>query len=156
MAKTQTLYLSGKGFWLHRLFEPDDFKGQQFWSMKLYLDPASMKAFKAAQLNNRIKKDEEGESVTFRRYVKKKWKLKANESPEFAPPRVVDSDGNLWADRGLIGNGSAVTAKLEVYQTRVGPGTRLEEVRVDNWIEYNPDGADQAEPDDEDDGPRPF
>ena len=134
------VYLSGKGFWLHRLFEQDEFKGNRFWSMRLYPDPKSLTTFKSLELNNHVKKDDEGTYITLRRPVDKKWAVKPGESKEFDPPKVRDKDGENWNDRGLIGNGSHVTVKLEVYSTPKGNGSRIDEVRIDEWVKYeNPD-----------------
>jgi hypothetical protein len=35
-----------------------------------------------------------------------------------------------------IGNGSTVTAKLSIYDSKFGKGTRLEAVRVDEHVPY--------------------
>lgn len=138
MANSNTIYLSGKGFWLHRLFELDDFRGSKHWSMRLYPDPKSFEEFKRMGLQQKRKKDEDGEFVTFRRNLLKPWKLKPGESPEFDPPKVTDEFGGPWDEDKLVGNGSEVTVKLEVYQTANGPGARIEGVRIDKWVEYIP------------------
>lgn len=152
------VFLSGKGAWLHRLFEYDEYKGNKFWSMRLYPDPKSLKTFQSLGLNNHIKKDDEGTYVTLRRSVDKKWTLKPGEKKEFDPPIIVDKDGELWNDRGLIGNGSAVTVKLETYTSAKGAGSRIESVRVDDWIKYEvPNDAPSTSDDDNKlDDPLPF
>lgn len=139
--KTKTIYLSGKGKWFHKLFKFDEFRGNKFWAFDLYLDPASLATFKSLGVLNKIKENDDGKYVTLRRNVMKKWKLKAGESPEFDPPDVTDADGNEWDadEHGIIGNDSAATAKLELYQTVNGPGIRLDAVRIDELVEYNPD-----------------
>lgn len=146
MKKANYIYLSGKGFWLHRLFEADEYRGNTFWSMRLYPDPKSWELFYASNLMQKIKEDEEGKFVTLRRYTEKPWKLRAGEDPAFSPPRVTDKDGAEWGTDNLIGNGSGVTVKLEIYKAKDANGARIEGVRVDNWIEYEPPNDEVAVP----------
>ena len=148
------IYFSGKGKWMHRLFEPDEYKGNRFWSFNLYLDPKSMKAFKESGLSNKVKEDEDGKFIKLRRNVNKPWKLKPGEAAEFTPPAIADPEGKDWPEDKLLGNGSAVTAKLELYETSKGRGGRLEAIRVDNWVEYDrPEEVTEEAPDDD---VRPF
>lgn len=136
--QTKYLYLTGKGSWMHRLFELDDFRGNKSWSMTLYLDPKSWQSFKAEGLQNKVKEDAEGKFINLRRPNLKPWKVRPGEPLEFDAPIVRDLDGNLWGDdRPMIGNGSVVTVKLEVFNTHLGKGSRLAEVRVDELVEYN-------------------
>lgn len=128
--------------------------------MRLYPDPKSFKEFSRVGLQQKRKKDDEGEFVTFRRNLLKPWKLKVGESPEFTPPKVTDEFGGdwPWSDK-QIGNGSEVTVKLEVYQTDNGPGARIEGVRVDRWIEYvNNNNTQESTPegDNSNEAIRPF
>lgn len=148
------IYLSGKAAWAHRLFETDNYLGKEFWSITLYPDPKSLRTFDAAKLLQRKKEDDEGVKVQFKRQTKKPWKLKAGEKANFEPPAVVDADGSPWPSDKLIGNGSEVTLKLEIYNTMKGKSSRLESVRVDNWVEYN--SPDEVGPEDEDDEISPF
>lgn len=148
------IYLSGKGFWMHRLFEPDEYKGVKSYSLTLYPDPKSWKVFREVALQQHIKEDEEGKFLRFKKPVKKPWKLKENESPNFDAPTVSTADGNAWPEDKLIGNGSEVTVKIEVYDTKMGRGARIEGVRVDKWVEYKKPEEDINE--DPDDEIRPF
>lgn len=146
------IYLSGKGAWMHRLFEPEEYLGKTSWSMKIYPDPKSMKVFNETKLFlQRKKEDDEGVGVTFKRGVKKPWKLKKGEGEDFEPPVVLDKEGRPWPAEKLLGNGSEVTIKLEVYQTAKGKSARLDSVRVDKWVEYVPpdEGNSGEDPDDE-------
>lgn len=163
---SKNIYLSGKGFWLHRLFEIDEYEGKEFWSMRLYPDPKSMKAYKEADLKHPIKEDEEGQYITFKRNLKKPWKVKSKENPEFDPPEVTDTAGANWDnDDKLLGNGTELTIKLDTYATRKGRFARLDAVRIDKWVEYvNPKDYTNIPPDedkevpdeDEDETIRPF
>ena len=140
MAKPKHIYLTGKGSWFHKLFEPDEYLGDKRWKISFYPDPKSMEKFKELKTVNRFKTDKDGTYVVLSRPVDKPWQIKDGESPEFDPPRVTDSEGNLWPDDKIIGNGSEVTVKLEVYnysyKGRSGTAARLEAVRVDDWVEY--------------------
>lgn len=46
------------------------------------------------------------------------------------PPKVVDAEGNTWDSSTLIGNDSTVKLFLDVYDTKMGKGTRLVAVQV--------------------------
>jgi hypothetical protein len=145
--KQKTIYLSGKGKWFHKLFNFDEFRGNRFWAFDLYPDPASLETFKKLGVLNKLKENDEGKYVTLRRNVLKKWKLKPDENPEFEPPEVTNADGEEWGeDMGIIGNGSAVTAKLEHFETANGPAIRLNAVRIDDLVEYiRPDAVVEEE-----------
>lgn len=145
MAKANVVYMSGIGKWMHRLFEADEFRGNKTWNMVLYPDFKAWDTYKQYGLQQKKKEDEDGKFITLKRSVRKPWAVKAGESPEFDPPTVTDADGNDWGDRGIIGNGSHVTAKLEVYQTANGPGTRLLGVRIDTWTKYEMPKDDASE-----------
>ena len=150
-----TIYLSGKGMWMHRLFEIDDFKGRKFWSMNLYPDPKSLKALKEGNFLLKIRRNDEGEYAVFRRYLLKPWKLKADEPATFDPPVVLDSEGEPWPAARIIGNGSEVTVKLEMFPSgNDGFGTRLEGLKVNYWVEYKAPEEEAGEAND--DTIRPF
>ncbi len=65
-----------------------------------------------------------------------------NGTVETSPPDVFLTNPagvDITLDPRTVGNGSDVTAKLELYDTsRGGKGTRLVKVRVENLIEYTP------------------
>lgn len=61
-------------------------------------------------------------------------------------PRVVDADEKEWDASQVIGNMSDVEVYFEVYDTKMGPGTRLRAVKVLNLVEFVPeDGGGEAE-----------
>lgn len=69
------------------------------------------------------------------------------------PPKVVDAEGNAW-NKGLIGNGSVCTVKLNVYsgtyEDEAGKSwpftaASLEGVRVDEWVPYGKDEDDDGD-----------
>lgn len=102
------------------------------WTICLYPTKESIETFMKSGLSMGFKEDEDGRYLTFRR---PESKLFGKELVEFDPPGV-------WLNgapyKGSIGNGSAVTLKVEVFDTAKGKGHRLDGVRVDNLVEYKP------------------
>ena len=124
-------YFTGKTKWA-KVRKPDP-KYDNF-QVPLYLDDASKAEFAKTGLRLRFKSDEDGEFVTFRRPVSKMFK---DGETVFGPPAVENPDGTEF--EGLIGNGSTLTVKVSVYDSAMGKGHRLEAVRVDELVEYNPE-----------------
>lgn len=58
------------------------------------------------------------------------------DDPYLGPPEVIDSDNNPWNRDVLIGNGSDVTVKLDVWEGKKAKKIRWEGLRVDNLVEY--------------------
>lgn len=135
---SQYIYLTGITKWCQRLRKPDE-KFQNY-QLNIWFDEDSWKAYNSLGLGLKLRKDDDGEYVTLKR---PETKLIKREMVEFGPPKVFDKDNNPWDDR-IIGNGSKVTAKIVVYDTIKGPGHRLESVRVDDWVEYNPPAVEGA------------
>lgn len=125
-----TVYFRGIAKWA-KLSKPDD--KYHNYSVNIELDEQSQNAFDKSGLRIRPKVDkEDGKTyVRFRR------------SAEFGPPSVVDDAEKAFTQ--AIGNGSIVTAAVEVYDTKtMGKGHRLMAVRVDKWVEYKIDPAEVA------------
>lgn len=81
----------------------------------------------------KVKEDDDGKFVTFSR----KTELELNgEIKPLDPPMIIDKDKQPFKED--IGNGSLVTVKAAIYDTKMGKGTRLEAVRIDEWKEYVP------------------
>lgn len=136
------IYLSGKIKWANRLYRPDEKFNK--WSIVLYPDAKSLEEIRELQaskgLKNQMKKDEDGYNMTFSRPVSKIYKGVVK---TFTPPVITDKD--RVPIEGGIGNGSDATLKIEVYPY-TAPGSlskshavRLEAVRIDNLVPYNPD-----------------
>ncbi len=141
MAKPATKYLKfkGKGAWF-KLFEPDDYKGEKKWKFNLYPSDATLAEMKAAGLQNKVKEDDgeksgvTGKFVGLKRETEKKFNGVIN---RFEPPIVYDMKGDEITDPIIIGNGSEVEVLLEVYHTdRFGAGSRIQEVKIIDLIEY--------------------
>lgn len=139
------VYLQGKAKWA-KLVQPDTKYGSA-WSVVLYLTPESYAEVmklkettpKQKGIMNVIKKDEEGYNMTLKRPTSKEMKGKI---VGFAPPEILEADGTSPLRNALIGNGSDITCKVQVYtypdRLTGGKGTaiRLESVRVDNLIPF--------------------
>lgn len=125
-------YFSGKVKWA-KVRKPDE-KYNKF-SINLYPNDDTIAAIKKAGVSTRPKVDLDTKEVfyTFRRDVEKKIK---DQMVQFGPPKVINADGTDF--EGLIGNGSTCTIKVGVYDTAMGKGSRLEAVRIDELVEYNP------------------
>jgi len=143
MAYAENHFLQGKCKWA-RLVAPDMKYSQ--WSIVLYPDTKSyekLMELKTAKngvdgILNVIKKDEDGYFVTFKRPTQKLIKGKVQ---GFAPPEVFEADAKTPLISALVGNGSDVTVKVQVYQYNKpaggkGRAARLESVRVDNLIPF--------------------
>ena len=144
-------YLQGKAKWA-KLVTPDTM--YSCWGLQLYLNQESYEKFLKLKepkgdiqgILNVIKKDDDGCYVSLRRPTSKLVKGKV---VGFNPPEVLDGN-NLGPDgvplplrNALLGNGSDVTCKIEVYTYKkpghnAGRGTaiRLSSVRVDVLVPF--------------------
>lgn len=130
---TETLYLSGVVEGPIRLNSPDE-KYDSFY-VGLGLDAESQKTFDASGMQQQVvKSNETGKPFYFFRRPNKK--VIKDELVKFGPPKVLDKDNNAVTD--FVGKGSKVTIKVVVYDSRKGKGHRLEAVRVDELVKYEP------------------
>lgn len=135
--QTEYVYLKGKAFWVEHI-KPSEHKD---WRFILYPDKDSLDIIRGLMdrgLMNTLKKDEDGYHMRFRRKTERPFKR--NGTFSLTPPVVMMEDGTPIMN-SLIGNGSDVTVKLEVYKfPRVGYGqavaTRWESMTVHNLIPY--------------------
>jgi len=138
---TAIIYVTGTAKWC-RVYEGQmDTKYGEKFHLTVYPDEASLVTLKTS--GSRVKKhdDEEGTFFKFSRDNKKVFK---DEEEVLGPPKVIDADGKPF-DK-IIGNGSTVTCKLAIYDSKFGKGTRLEAVRVDKHVPYEAaEGGDAAE-----------
>ncbi len=130
---TKFYYLTGTSKWV-KARKPDEKYGN--YTMNLYLDDGSKKIFKESEMQIAPKEDEDGTFYTFRRPHEK---LMKSEVVVFGPPKVFNADNTEFD--GLVGNGSRVTVKISVYDTIKGKGHRWESIRVEDLVEYNPEGG---------------
>jgi len=122
-----------------KLKQPDNYG---HYTIDLYLNDEQLLDFKATGLGLRIREDEGGQYVRFRRPV---TKLIKNQQVNFGPPTVI-KDGKKFDE--LVGNGSEVTVLVAIYDTQKGRGHTLEKVRVEKLVPYEggiPKGWDYEE-----------
>jgi hypothetical protein len=133
------MYLKGIAKWCVT-HAPDSWG---YYKMVLYPDSDSLEKVRDLQskgLKNVLKKDEDGYNVTWRRPQNKMMRGK---QIAFTPPEVLGPDGKTPLN-ALIGNGSKVTVKLEVYPHNTPGGgkaiaARLAAIKVDELVPYNTD-----------------
>jgi hypothetical protein len=143
-SKQQFIKVQGKVKWSQLVTLDPQYHN---WHISIYPTPDSLNTIRDLQgegLKNVIKKDDENQYfVKFTRYPYKEYKDRGGRLTriDFAPPEIIDRDGVPYRD--LIGAGSDVTLKLEVYQHAV-PGTtnkakaaRLAGIMIDNLVPYS-------------------
>lgn len=153
MAKSVWKKIRGKSSYA-MVYKPDEFKGNRFWKINLHMKDETFKTLKELGWQGKRKESNiDGcpeDYASFRRDCVKKF---GNKEEKFLPPTVLDKDGNklVWyqktadgyeqyGDDILIGNGSEVELKVEIYQTKhFGAGVRLHEVKIIDLIEYVPE-----------------
>lgn len=149
--KTEVFKFTGKALWA-KVYEADEFRGSRNFTMDLEVDKDNLALYKKAGIQGKVKENENGPVLKFKR---PETKLIKGVATTFAPPKIVDKDGNpiveykknadgtgfdRIGDPVLIGNGSIVEVAVSVYPTSMGNGQRLESIRVIDLIEYRPDG----------------
>lgn len=134
-------FFQGRANWAH-VKRPNKFDN---YSIDLIVDKDTKKAIKGTGLKGNAKDtlDTDEPYFTFRR--KSTLRKKTGEIVEMSAPKVTLADGTEFD--GLIGNGSKVTVKIEVYDFdagkgpdgtpyNAGKGSRLEAIRIDELVEY--------------------
>lgn len=141
---TTYVFLQGKAKWA-KLVTPDTKFGSQ-WSVQLYPNDESYQKILDLKENkgevsgvlNVVKKDEDGYNISLKRQTQRLIKGKM---VGFTPPVILEADGTSPLRNALIGNGSDITCKVQLYRYKkpaggFGQAIRLESVRVDNLIPY--------------------
>ena len=138
MAKTRFVFVKGKTKWF-RSHLPDPWNK---YKHVLYPDQESLELLRDLQaqgMKNPIKKDEDGWYVTLSRPASKEIRGKV---VGFTPPEVLMADGVTPLRDTMVGNGSDVTTKLEVYKHKTPGGgeavaARWLSSRIDNLIPFD-------------------
>lgn len=143
--KTKRISVKGKCKWAHvtRLNRYDA------WSIELWPiseDLEVIRELQAKGLKNTMRKDDDGYNIRFKRDPSKDVRLRTGEIKRltFSAPTVAMADGSPLPNGVSIGNGSDVSVILEVYSHGTPGGgkavaARLEGVRVDNLVPFNPE-----------------
>jgi len=140
--KTRNEYIQGKLGQYSKLGTPD--LQYQCWMANIYPTKDSLERIREMQgegLKNVLKKEEDGYFTRFRCPTFRT--RKDGTVWTFTPPKIEDINGRP-IDGDIVGAGSDVTLKLEVYEHPTPSGgraiaARLVGVRVDNLVEFNPD-----------------
>lgn len=152
---TKKLTLKGTVAWA-RVQENnfDDYRGAKNWKICVFPDKETIKKYKDAGGQARLKYDDgeksgiEGQFYQFKRPVEKDFGK--GKGVEAITPVKLTFQGKAFED--AVGNGSVCEIELELYDTQnFGKGTRLVSVNVLDLIEYERPDTDS----DDDDNP-PF
>ncbi len=106
-------------------------KTYNVYSIQVYLDEENLAKYKESGIQGRVKEDQDGTYVSFRRLP---VKLIKGDVVELGPPQVEDAQRNKLLDP--IGNGSIVTVDVAVYDTVKGKGHTLQRVHVNELVKY--------------------
>lgn len=112
--------------------EPDE--KYETYQLPLYMDEKSWSAFQESGCQIKVKEDDDGKYVTFKRRIRE-WDGKENGPPDVL---LFNSETNIYDTWpvGLIGNGSIVTVRVDVYDSRNGKGHRMDRIGIDKLVEY--------------------
>lgn len=141
MKKSYFDYFQGKGKWIKANLPDPKFRK---WSMMLYPNDLSLTKFRSLQdegLLTRLRKDDDG---YFFQLSRPQSKMMRGENVLFEKPQLMDKDGLLLEPTIRIGNGSDVTAKVQVYPYPkptggYGVAMRWEALKLDNLVPYSPE-----------------
>ncbi len=138
---TKTYTFSGTTKWA-KVRKPDE--KYDNWQVPLYLDNASWKKFKDSGIQIKTYEDDQGQYVVFKRKCSE-MDYRVKQQVENSPPKIYIKTGDKYDEfpEGLIGNGSTVTVKVDIYDTRNGKGHRLISVGIDNLVEYDAPSTDE-------------
>lgn len=129
---TKIFYFTGPCKWA-KVHKPDTYNGEDRYKIDLYLSKKELAKLNESGSKVKLKEDDDGKFVTFSRKTQMEI---AGETKILGKPMVIDANKQDF-DKD-IGNGSLVTCKVAIYDTKMGKGTRLEAVRVDEWKEFIP------------------
>lgn len=130
-SKTKIYYFRGVGKWC-KVHTPDKTYGN--YSLDLYLDEDSMQLFKDSKLGLKIRDNEDGTFIKLRREPER---MVAGDIVNIGPPKVwLKTEDGKEPLKENVGNGSKIVCKVSVYEGARGLGHRLEEVLVEDLVEY--------------------
>lgn len=157
VSNTKYVTFTGKVQWA-KVYTPDEFRGAVRWSLDLIMsDDAEWQKFKDLGIQKKVKENENGKYFNVTRSTTKLMKGKL---VHFTPPTIFDKDGlpivsyvdeenkivrsyddpnkviRRIGEPVMIGNGSDVQVTVSVYPTAMGPGNRLESIKIIDLVHY--------------------
>lgn len=144
--KSEYHFFKGKSLYSH-LLKPDI--EYRRWSQQLVLTPESADLFlklkestpECEGILNDLKSTEDGYTANFSRPMSKDFG--GGKEELLTPPIILDANNEPWPDNVLIGNGSDITVKVELYKYNIkfkkgkkGSAIRLVSARIDNLVPY--------------------
>lgn len=143
---TKTIELTGTLEWA-KLFESNrdtgeyDVETDGATTITLLMEDDVFKAMQSEGVRKQGKPDPEGRGV--RVTFKRPWKDKFDRDWASGPPVVFTPSGTSWDldTDGLIGNGSVGVVFLDVYDTKMGKGCRLNGVQVIDHVTFESAGG---------------
>jgi len=142
---TKTIEIQGTIEWA-KLFEDNRDNGEYdvetdgATTVDIIVDEATSKRIKDAGIRKTGKVEEGG----IRYKMKRPWKDKFDREWAAGPPKVFGPDGSVWPDGELIGNGSVGVVFVDVYDTKMGKGCRLNGVQVIDHVSFEGAGGQSA------------
>ena len=140
---TKTIELHGILEWA-KLFEGNRDNGEYdvetdgATTVDIIMDADALKVMKEAGVRKQEKPDLEGRGARVK--FKRPWKDKFDRTWAAGPPKVYAPDGSPWTpEDGLIGNGSIGVVYVDVYDTKMGKGSRLAGVQVIDHVSFEGD-----------------
>lgn len=158
-SKNKWYQFQGKAHYM-KIYEPDFYEGVGKYKAPLLVTDEVEKAIKATGIRRQFKDVDDGRQVTFTRDFEKKFR---DELVYFCPPSIYDKNGKalveyynketnqrvtqfspqdkdkieMRGNRVLIGNGSLVELTVSTYDAGKFKGSRLEQIRIIDLIEYS-------------------
>ncbi len=129
----ETIKLTGKASWA-KIYERNRDINEAYhgaggaYTIDVLLEKEELDKLTASGSRLKPRLSDEGISIKFKR----KHVHPAGIEALGGPPQVVDAEGNEW-DK-YLGNGSTVTVAVDVYDTKMGKGTRLTGVKVLEYV----------------------
>jgi hypothetical protein len=137
---TDHVYFDGRVMWA-KVHSPD--KEYKNYSLDFY--PDDVEAVRdtlteqGSSLTEKEARHEDAPGPVFFKFRREESRMFGDQQVTFGPPLVVQADGET-PEKRLVGNGSHVTIKVEFFGEGDRRGHRLLAVRVNDLVEYTPEG----------------
>ncbi len=146
---TKEYYFNGIAEWAKVQPHQRDKKYDRY-AINVVMDEETMKRFRASGAQIMIRQNNDEDKTEYGQFHRPHSNLIKGEVVTFGPPQVFlagdepedDDDQDYKRFDGEIGNGSEITVKIVVYDTVKGPGHRLQAIRINNLVVYDPPKKD--------------